>query len=77
MSKLCLCLLLLLVILIIASVATWRFSKNLVLNVKFRIYLIGIVVIIVIAIYASLFIESCTECKNNDTNNKEEVVIQL
>ena len=69
--------LLLLIVLIAISYWVWRFSKNLGVTPKFRIYLIGTVVIIVIAICASLFIESCTDCKNNDTNNKEEIVIQL
>lgn len=77
MEKLALGILLLLVVLIAISYVVWRFAKNIGVAPKFRIYLIGIVVIIVIAICASLFIESCTDDKNNDTNNKEEVVIQL
>lgn len=68
---------LLIVILVIFSVAMWRFAKNIGVAPKFRIYLISIVVIIVISICASLFIESCTDGKNNDNNNKEEVIIEL
>lgn len=77
MEKLALGILLLLVALIAISFGVWRFAKNFGVAPKFRIYLIGIVVIIVIAICASLFIESCTDGKNNDVNNKEEIVIQL
>lgn len=77
MENLALGILLLLVVLIVISYGVWRLAKNLGVAPKFRIYLIGIVVLIVIAICASLFIESCTDGKNNDTNNKEEVVIQL
>lgn len=69
--------LLLIVILVIFSVAMWRFSKNLGVTPKLRIYLIGTLVIIVIAIYLSFCISSLTDNKNNDTNNKEEVIIQL
>lgn len=68
---------LLLLVLIAISYGVWRLAKNLGVAPKFRIYLIGIVVIIVISICASLFIESCTDYKNNDTNNKEEIVIKL
>ena len=77
MEKLALGILLLLVVLIEISYGVWRLAKNIGVAQKFRIYLISIVVIIVIAICASLFIESCTDDKNNDTNNKEEIVIQL
>ena len=77
MEKLALGILLLLVVLIAISYGVWRLAKNIGVTPKFRIYLISIVVIIVIAICASLFIESCTEYKNNDTNNKEEIVIEL
>ena len=68
---------LVIVALIAISYGVWRLAKNIGVTPKFRIYLIGIVIIIVIAICASLFIESCTDDKNNDTNNKEEIVIQL
>ena len=77
MEKLALGILLLLVVLIVISYGVWRLAKNIGVAPKFRIYLICIVVIIVIAICESLFIESCTDDKNNDTNNKEEVIIQL
>lgn len=77
MEKLALGILLLLVVLIAISYGVLRFSKNLGVTPKFRIYLVCIVVIIIIAICVSLFIESYTDGKNNDTNNKEEIVIQL
>lgn len=69
--------LLLIVILVILSVSLLRLAKNLGVSKKFRIYLIGIVVIISIAIYLSFCISSLTDNKNNDTNNKEEVIIQI
>ena len=77
MEKLALGILLLLVVLIAISYGVWRLAKNLGVTPKFRIYLISVVVLIVIAVCVSFFIESCTEYKNNDTNSKEEVVIEL
>lgn len=68
---------LLLVVLIFASVGVWRLAKNFGLALKFRIYLVSIVVLIVTAIFVSFFISGLTDRKNNDTNNKEEVVFEL
>lgn len=77
MEKLALGILLLLVVLIAISYGVLRFSKNLGVTPKFRIYLVCIVVIIVTAIYLSFCISSLTDNKNNDTNSKKEFVIQL
>lgn len=77
MGKLVLSLVLLLVILIFVSVGVWILAKNFRLTIKFRIYLVGTVVLIITAIFASLFISGLTDRKNNDTNNKEEVVFEL
>lgn len=77
MENLALGILLLLVVLIVISYGVWRLAKNFGLALKFRIYLVSIVVLIVTAIFISFFIESCTDGKNNDTNNKEEVVFEL
>lgn len=77
MEKLTLSILLFVIALIAISYGVWRFSKNLGVTPKFRIYLVCIVVIIVIAIYLSFCISSLTDNKNNDTNSKEEFVIKL
>ena len=77
MEKLALGILLLLVVLIVISYWVWRLAKNLGVTPRFRIYLIGVVVIIIVAIYLSFCISSLTDNKNNDTNSKKEFVIQL
>ena len=77
MGKLALGAVLLIFILVVVAYLVWSFTKSLGVAPKGRIYLIGIVFIVVIAICASLFIEDCTSGKNNGTNNKEEVEFQL
>ena len=78
MEKLALGIVVIIVVLIAISYGVWIIAKDIGVAPEFRIYLIGIVVIIVvIKICTSLFIESCTEYISNDTNNKEEIVIQL
>ena len=77
MEKLALGILLLLVILIAISYGVWRIAKNIGVAPKFRIYLIGIVVFIVISTYLSFCISNLTDNKNSDTDSKEEVIIEL
>lgn len=77
MEKLVLGVLALLVVLVAISYGVWRFAKNLRIAKKFRICLIGIVALIAVAICVSFFIESCTDGKDTDTNNKEEIIIKL
>lgn len=77
MEKLALGAVLLIFVLVVISYLVWRFAKSLGVARKGRIYLIGIVVIVVVAICASLFIEECTSDKNKGTDNKEEVVFEL
>lgn len=77
MNNLVLSLVLLVLVLILASVGTWILAKKFGVASNFRIYLVGIVVIIVIATFASLSIKSFTDNKNNGTDNKEEIEFQL
>lgn len=77
MNNLVLSLVLLVLVLILASVGTWILAKKFGVASNFRIYLVGIVVIIIIATFASLSIKSFTDNKNNGTDNKEEIEFQL
>ena len=77
MNNLVLSLVLLVLVLILASVGTWILAKKFGVTSNFRIYLVGIVVIIIIATFTSLSIKSFTDNKNNGTDNKEEIEFQL
>ena len=77
MNNLVLSLVLLVLVLILASVGTWILAKKFGVASNFRIYLVGIVVIIIIATFTSLSIKSFTDNKNNGTDNKEEIEFQL